>query len=331
MIVESLEHALKARGHEVDSAWIPFRSHWPEIAQQTLALRSLDLTSASGKKVDLLITIRYPSYAIPHDNKVCWFLHHHRGAYDLWGTPFQDIPNTPEGIHVRDAMIQSDNLYLRELRKLYPISSALVERLRTFNQIEADGVLLTPLPNPEPYFCGEYGNYFVYSARFTPAKRQALLVEALAHVRSPFKIVLIGKSDTKEYENEILKLIKKHHVENKIVLKGWLSEEEKAHLTSNAFAALYVAYEEDGCGYSTLEAFHAHRAVITCSDSGGTLDVITHEKNGLTAEPTPEALAEAMESLWANKARTAQMGENAYRTLAEKEITWDRVVEALTG
>jgi glycosyltransferase involved in cell wall biosynthesis len=330
MLVESLHQALKARGHVVDSVYIPFRSYWPEIPQQTLALRCLDLTMASGQRIDLLITSRSPSYAIPHDNKVSWFIHHHRGAYDLWGTPFQDIPNTSEGRHAREAMIASDNLYLREHRKIYPISSALVERLRKFNQIEANGVLLTPLPHPEPYHDGDQRDYFVYSARLTPGKRQSLIIEALRYVRSPFKVIFIGKADVPTYEQEIQQMIRKFGVEDKIILKGWMSEEEKADLTSNALAGLYPAFAEDGCGYSTLEAFHAHRPVITCTDSGGTLDVITHEKNGLVVDPVPERLAEAMDQLWLNKSRTAALGQQAFETLREKGINWDNVVEGLT-
>lgn len=330
MIVESLHQALKAQGHVVDSVYFPFRSYWPEIPQQTLALRCLDLRMASGQRVDRLITIRYPSYAIPHDNKVSWFIHHHRGAYDLWGTPFQDIPNTHEGRHARAAMIESDNLYLRENRKIYTISSSLVERLRKFNQIEADGVLLTPLPNPEPYYNGEQGDYFVYSARLTPGKRQSLIVEAMQHVRAPIKVVFIGKADTPDYELELQKMIHKYGVEDKIILTGWASEAEKARLTSNALAGLYTAYAEDGCGYSTLESFHAYRPVITCTDSGGTLDVISHEKNGLVVEPTAEKLAEAMEQLWFDKARTVALGQQAFETLGEKGIYWHKVVEGLT-
>lgn len=330
MIVESLQQALQERGNVVDSVYFPFRSYWTEIAQQTLALRCLDLTMASGQRTDLLITIRYPAYAIPHDNKVSWFIHHHRGAYDLWGTPFQDIPNTREGLHVRDALITSDNLYLRELRKIYPISSALVERLRKFNQIEANGVLFTPLPNPEPYYDGEQSDYFVYSARITPSKRQSLIIEALRYVRSPLKVVFIGKADVPAYEQEIQQLIHQFGVEDKVVLQGWTSEADKAEFTSNALATIYAAYAEDGCGYSTLESFHAHRPVITCTDSGGTLDVITHEKNGLVIEPEPKRIAEALERLWANKAKTAAMGQRAFETLAEKHIHWDAVVEGLT-
>jgi glycosyltransferase involved in cell wall biosynthesis len=331
MIVESLHNALKQRRFEVDTVLIPFRSYWPEIAQQTLALRNLDLTAASGQRVDLLITIRYPSYAIPHHNKVSWFIHHHRGAYDLWGTQFQDIPNTAEGHTVRQAMIDSDNIYLRELKKIYPISSDLVDRLQKFNNLKADGVLLTPLPNPEPFYNGTPGDYFLYSARLTPGKRQSLIIEAMQYVRSNFKMVFIGKADTPEYEAEINKLIRQFNVQDRVVLKGWTSEAEKARLTSESFAALYTAYREDGCGYSTLEAFHAHKPVITCTDSGGTLDVIAHQYNGLVAEPTPQAVAEAMEWMWANKVQTQQMGENAFRTLTEKQITWESIIERLTG
>ena len=87
-MVDWLEQMLLRRGHEVETLRIPFDSHYPELLDQMLALRLLDVT-AHG---DRLIAIRTPSYLLRHPAKVLWFIHHHRGAYDLWGTPYQDIP-----------------------------------------------------------------------------------------------------------------------------------------------------------------------------------------------------------------------------------------------
>ena len=38
---------------------------------------------------------------------------------------------------------------------------------------------------------------------------------------------------------------------------GWISEQEKADLMANCYAALYIPYDEDSYGYVTLEAFHS--------------------------------------------------------------------------
>jgi glycosyltransferase involved in cell wall biosynthesis len=192
-------------------------------------------------------------------------------------------------------------------------------------------VLFPPLPNPELYSKGEAEDYFIYSARIAVIKRQALAIEAMQYVKSDFKLLLVGKGDMESYMLEMQQLAQKLNVHHKVRFAGWVSEEEKASLTANAIAALYIAFDEDSYGYSTLEAFHSHKAVVTCTDSGGTHDVIEDGVNGRIVEPTPQALAAAMEELWANKQRTAQMGENAFATIERYGITWDRVVEELAG
>src|ERR1700691_5416009 len=88
IIVRDLTRAIGDRGHEVDTIELPFISAWEEMLEQMLALRLLDVADAA----DVLVAIRTPSYILRHPNKRLWFIHHHRGAYDLWGTPYQDIP-----------------------------------------------------------------------------------------------------------------------------------------------------------------------------------------------------------------------------------------------
>src|SRR6266436_9574069 len=114
-IVDWLAEAIQARGHEADVLSLPFSSTVSEMLEQMLALRFIDLTQHG----DRLIAIRPPSYLLRHPSKVLWFIHHHRGAYDLWGTKYQDLPNTPEGVGYRDAIISADHLAFSEARSVF--------------------------------------------------------------------------------------------------------------------------------------------------------------------------------------------------------------------
>src|SRR5205807_2882333 len=119
--------------------------------------------------------------------------------------------------------------------------------------------------------------------------------------------------------------VKRHQLEDRVTLLGWISEQEKADLMAHCYAALYIPYDEDSYGYVTLEAFHSHKPVITLSDSGGTDEVIAHGVNGLILPPTAEALAAGMEELWAARSCTMQMGEAAHATLERHHIRWDHI------
>jgi glycosyltransferase involved in cell wall biosynthesis len=329
-IVDDLVAALAEAGHEVDAVRIPFRSDWPRIADQTLAIRLLDVTESCGNKVDQLITIRYPAYALSHPNKVAWFIHHHRGAYDLWGTPWSDIPDTLEGRWARDLMVRSDNHYLREARRIYTNSRVVADRLKMYNDITADGVLYPPLPRDHPFREGEPLDYMVYVSRLCPIKRQTLAIEAMRHRKGSFRLVLAGAADVPGYLEALHDLIRRFDVADRVELRGWVSEESKADLLAGSVAALYLPHNEDSYGYATLEAFHSGKPVITVRDSGGPLEAVEDGVNGLVAEPNPEALAEAMDRLWTDRARTAAMGKNAGRTVEALGITWDHVVGSLT-
>ncbi len=51
---------------------------------------------------------------------------------------------------------------------------------------------------------------------------------------------------------------------------------------------------------------------------------------GLVSDPTPESVADAIDRLWALPVRTlADMGEAGRARVVD--ITWDRVVDALTA
>jgi glycosyltransferase involved in cell wall biosynthesis len=330
-IVESLTQALRERGFETDVTLIPFHSAWPDIPAQTVGLRLLDVSESCGNRVDRLITIRYPSYALNHPNKVAWFIHHHREAYDLWGTPWGGMPDTQMGRHYRDMMRRSDDTYLRECRKVFTNSRIIASRLRTFNGLEPDGVLYPPLGDASLFRPGPFGDYLFYASRLSRIKRQGLAIEALKYTDPEVRLVIGGAPDVPAYKEELQQKIDELGLGKRVRLLGWLSEEDKADLMAGCCGALYLAYLEDSYGYVTLEAFHSAKPVITLTDSGGPLEVIEDGVNGLVAEPTPESLAAAMDRLWKDRAAGRDMGERALHTLGRYRIDWDHVVENLTS
>ena len=85
-------------------------------------------------------------------------------------------------------------------------------------------------------------------------------------------------------------------------------------------------FDED-FGYVTLEAFLARKPVITCIDSGGPNEFVIDGVNGRSTEPSPEALAEAINQFDADRGLAARMGDAGFDRA--RTVTWDGVIEKL--
>lgn len=326
-IVDWLEQALLERGHEVETIRIPFSDHPSAILEQLVALRLIDLSGAGER----LITIRTPSHLLKHPNKVVWFIHHYRGAYDLWGTQFQNLPATPEGDACRRAIVSADNAGLGEARKIFCNSAVTAERLRKYNQIEAE-VLYPPLRRPEQFESGGYGDYLLYVSRVNPHKRQALAIESLRYTKTPVRLVIAGKPDPEceSYVASMESLIAQYKLGGRVtLLTRWVSQQEKIQLFANCLAAVYFPLDEDSYGYTSLEAHAARRAVLTTSDAGGTLELITDGVNGLVAPASPQAIAGQMDALYSGKEMARRMGDAGARRVRDLGIDWDHVIDRL--
>lgn len=324
-IVDDLVGALREHGHQVDTIAIPFDSRPFEQPDQLLALRLYD----AGETADRLIAIRPPSYLLRHPSKVVWFIHHHRGAYDLWGTPYQDIPDTPEGRAVREAIVAADGVGLGEAERLYANSHVTADRLRRFNGLDAE-VLYPPLSDTDGFRCEPAEDYVLYPSRITHHKRQWLAARAMAHVRSGVRLVVAGAPDG---EHELAHF--RHEAAaagDRVDAEGrWVTEREKRELLARCLGVVYVPFDEDSYGYPTLEAFHSGKPVITCTDSGGTLEIVEDGVTGVVAEPEPEALAEAIDRLAGDRTAAAAMGRAGRERIDVLGIGWERVVEALVS
>jgi glycosyltransferase involved in cell wall biosynthesis len=326
-IVFDLIRALRDRGHDVDDVLIPFHPSQDTITQQMLALRLLDLGHAS----DLLVAIRTPSYIVEHPNKVVWFIHHHRPSFDLWPTGWRDLPLDAEGLQQRIHLFDADNRNLRRARKLFTNSSVTADRLCRFNGLHAE-VLYPPLGDESGFRCESFGDYVFCPSRLVHIKRQVLLVEAMANVQTDVRLVLAGAPRTPPDLERIERAIERCGVGDRVeLLAGWISEERKRELFANALACAYIPFDEDSYGYVSLEAFHSRKPVITCNDSGGTLELVEDNVTGIVAEPDPGSLADAFDRLRHDPATARQMGEAGYERMQELHISWDHVVSRLTS
>ena len=313
--------------HQHGLVRLPFAWHPPaRIIEHMLACRSVRLAD-----VDRVIGLKFPAYYVPHPNKVLWLLHQFRQAYDLWGTPYQDLPNTPEGLAVREAVICSDNALLAECRGLYANSPVTAARLRQFNRLDA-AVLYPPLLDSAHFRSEEAGDYVFYPGRITAGKRQYLVAEAMRWVRTPVKLVVAGAPETPADLEKVEAVIEEHGLADRVrLLPGFLPEQEKADLLARALACVYTPYDEDSYGYVTLEACHARKPTLTLADSGGIHILVEDGSTGYIRAAEPQAIADALDQFYSDPGKTRRMGEAAHQRMLSLKITWDHVIATLTS
>ncbi|MBP0595359.1 glycosyltransferase family 4 protein [Paraburkholderia sp. LEh10] len=86
---------------------------------------------------------------------------------------------------------------------------------------------------------------------------------------------------------------------------------------------------DEDYGLITLEAMLAAKPVIATTDSGGPKELIEHGHSGLIVEPDARALAEAMRMLCNDLPRAKEMGLAAQSHAAK--LNWDALCAALLG
>jgi glycosyltransferase involved in cell wall biosynthesis len=325
LLAEWLHDKLEQYGHQAEIVRIPFQwSPSERIVDHMLSARFIRLAN-----VDRVIAFKFPAYYVPHESKVLWLLHQFRQAYDLWGTPYQDIPGTPTGHRIREAIVDADRRYLREAERIYTNSKIVGHRLSLFSGLESE-ILFPPLFDAAPYRCETYGDYFFFPSRITAGKRQHLAAAAMAAVASSARLVIAGQPETDEDLRRLMSVIHEHGLEDRVeVIPRWIDDEEKLRLLAGARGVIYLPFGEDSYGYVTLEAFHARKPVITFADSGGTLELIEDGRNGFVVDDV-EGLAEAIDRLAEDDSLVERMGRAALVRIDELEISWDRVIRCLT-
>jgi len=159
-------------------------------------------------------------------------------------------------------------------------------------------------------------------------KRQRVLVEAARYVKTGVKFAIAGSGSQKEMDY-LRKRIAKYHLEDKVSLLGFISEEEKLSHYANCLAVYFGAYDED-YGYITLEGFFSKKAVIVHHDAGGPLEFVRDQENGFVLDTDARAVAAKADELFLDRKKAQRLGENGFQLMQDINMNWDYVIEKLT-
>ncbi len=313
IFTDDLVAELCRRGHDADLVTVPFKWYPGErVLTQAFLWRLLDLEEADGRRIDLVIATKFPSYVVHHPNKVVWLVHQFRQAYELDRTDLGQFGDSPEERAIRRKVQELDRIALGEARKLFTTSRNVAERLE-----RSTGIVAEVMPHPPQelaYRCDGYGDFVLSVGRLDRAKRLDLLIEAARQSGTP--VVIAGDGPDRERLEGL--------ANGAARFLGRVSEDELADLYARCLAVFYAPVDED-FGMVPYEAFLAEKPVVTTTDAGGPLEVVTDRVTGLVTEPRAEALAAAFRAL--NGDDAAAWGR-AGRDVARR-VTWEATIDRL--
>lgn len=265
---------------------------------------------------DLVISTKAPTYVVRHPRHVVYLVHTIRVFYDMFD---QTFPNADPTLCEHQRQIHElDTNAFASARRVFTIGHEVAHRVRKWNGLDTE-VLHPPLGFDE-FKEAPAENYFFMPGRLHPWKRVDLAIRAIKCTDLDTRLLIAGSG---EAEADL-------HVmagnDPRVVFLGHVSDEQLIELYSKALGVLFLPMRED-YGYITLEAFQSGKPVITCVDSGETLEFVKHGKSGLICYPEPESIAQAMMQMSSDKPGAEAMGRHGKQSI--QHIRWAEVADRL--
>src|SRR5260221_9154808 len=139
----------------------------------------------------------------------------------------------------------------------------------------------------------------------------------MAETKSGAKLIVAGPPDTPEHANRLQELVRRLKLEDRVTLDlGYHPVAKIANYVNHARACACLPVDEDSVAYVTMEAASASKPVLTLTDSGGVLQLVVNVQTGCVTWPDSKSVAEAIDLLSSDTARSAQ------RALATRRL-WD--------
>jgi glycosyltransferase involved in cell wall biosynthesis len=313
-----LVRAVRAAGHNATALEIPIDEANFESVMASYA-RCYDVDASA---FDVVISTKAPTYMVRHPRHVSYLLHTLRVFYDRF-----------------DAEYGAANETLREQRRLiHQLDKAALapSRVRghfangrtTFERLyDADSwwrrVPFTALHHP-PALDGfrppRRGEYVFLPGRLHRWKRATLVVQAFRRLKHDIPLLIAG---TGEDEPQVRLAA---DGDPRIRFLGAVTDDQLLDLYAGALVVPFVPVQED-YGLITIEAFKSQKPVITCHDSGETLQFVRDGVTGWVVEPEEVALADRLAFFIDHPEAAAEMGRRAGLSVAH--VGWEPIVSAL--
>ena len=309
---------------------------------------------------DMVISTKYPAWMIRHPNHHVYFQHPLRGLYELYHGPESlsrearthpgvkkvldalegDVleiqrlldccldlsvdPSAPAealafpGPLIRRIVHTLDHHAIRHVTRVAAISRTVRERSGYFPN--PDDVRVVHHPSNLQGFHNAGGEYLLTASRLVHSKRIHLILEAYMQAKLDIPLKIVGRGP------EMLHLRKMAAGNKRIQFTGFVSDCELVELYSRALAVVFIPENED-LGLITLEAMHSGKPVITCTDSGGSTELVQHGQTGWICPPDASEVKRAMQEAAADFQKTASMGNRAREQVLS--VSWENLVRAL--
>ena len=325
VMARSLVQGLREEGHEAELIVTP-QNRFGRQGAAYLAAWLTDVGFAHNNgPIDQVISLRYPAYAVRHPNHTVWLNHTMREYYDQWeafSAPLRWKGLIKERTRRRAIHAADRWLLTRNARKVFAISGTVAARLQRWGGIKSEP--LHPPPPQRGYRCDGYGDYIFAVSRLAPLKRLSLLVDALAHPEAGgIRCVIAGEG---EEHASLARAINEKGLSSRVALIGRIDDAQMLEHLAKCRAVCFPPFDED-YGFVTVEAFASQKAVITCSDSGGPAELVSHDVNGKVCAPRPEAIATAMRQLMDDAPQAERLGRIALGQVSQ--MTWSGAIRRL--
>lgn len=325
----NLVAALTARGHEATEITLPFKWYPGQtLADHIAAAKLIDISEVEAVPVDLAIGLKFPAWLARHPNKVFWVIHQHRQAYDMWEAGSSDLLDDPQGEALRALIHQEDRAALAASQHpIYANSGNVAARLEKYLGVSSTP-LYHPPPNAEALRQGTFGDYLFVPGRLNASKRLELTLQAAA--RSKVRLVVAGMAENPAYQQQLIRMAEDLGIAGRVTWLGAVDDATLIRHYADCRGVVFVPRDED-YGYITLEAMLSGKPVITVTDAGGPLEFIRDGQEGLITAPDPAALGAAFDRLMEDAREAERMGQAGLARYRAQDISWDHVVETLTG
>jgi glycosyltransferase involved in cell wall biosynthesis len=324
VIARALVQAAREAGHDPHLVITPDFGFGRQTRSYTANLLR-DVTQIEGRRVDQVISLRYPSYAVRHRVHVCWLNHAMREYYDRWPELAASISaRNRVKERIRRALTRAaDRYFLKQhVTRLVAQSRTIQQRIAHDFGMQAE-VLLPPAPQ-RPYRCDGYDANILAVSRLTRHKRIDLLIRALAEPAARHVRATIGGDG--ECRPELERLAATLGVADRVRFLGRLDDQSLVDQLARCRAVCFTPIDED-YGFVTVESFASRKAVVTCRDSGGPTELVTDGGTGLMCDPTPASVAAAIARLADDRVLAERLGANAEAVASR--MTWAAAVRRL--
>lgn len=156
-------------------------------------------------------------------------------------------------------------------------------------------------------------------------KRPHILIKAFAALADEFSewnVELWGASDDKKYTNELVSIIAKNGLQNRVFIKG-LTDDITSVLKEGDILGFPSAYE--GFSLALTEAMSVGLPVVGFNSCSGLSEIVEDGVTGFLVDDSIEDFSNKLKYLMQNKELRAKFGRNAHESVKQyaSDIIWN--------